>query len=250
MTAPDASGGTNWQPSSYNPKTNMIYVCSQDGVAGYSASDIPGFTEGKQFIGSVIAITGFGPNPGHLTAIDALDRRDQVAQRVPGVLLLRLRHHGRQPDFVGPQQRRARGLQRDDRRPAVDVPDRRRRQQRRRPSSSTTGTSTSPSTPAATASPARRTATACGCSRLDGTMGPVAAGRTRPRPPRTPARSRPRRPPARDHARGRRRRRRRRAGVRRQLLGLPRRQRHGRQRRPRPDGDPGARAIRPRSSTR
>ena len=71
VTAPDASGGTNWQPSSYNPKTNMIYVCSQDGVAGYSASDIPGFTEGKQFIGSIIAITGFGPNPGHLTAIDA-----------------------------------------------------------------------------------------------------------------------------------------------------------------------------------
>ena len=71
VTAPDASGGTNWQPSSYNPKTNMIYVCSQDGVAGYSASDIPGFTEGKQFIGSIIAITGFGPNKGHLTAIDA-----------------------------------------------------------------------------------------------------------------------------------------------------------------------------------
>jgi alcohol dehydrogenase (cytochrome c) len=71
VTAPDASGGTNWQPSSYNAKTNMVYVCSQDGVAGYSASDIPGFTEGKQFIGSIIAITGFGPNPGHLTAIDA-----------------------------------------------------------------------------------------------------------------------------------------------------------------------------------
>jgi alcohol dehydrogenase (cytochrome c) len=49
----------------------MIYVCSQDGVAGYSASDIPGFTEGKQFIGSILTITGFGPNPGHLTAIDA-----------------------------------------------------------------------------------------------------------------------------------------------------------------------------------
>src|SRR3954453_7315958 len=71
VTAPDASGGTNWQPSSYNPKTNLIYVCSQDGVAGYSASDIPGFKEGEQYIGSVIAITGFGPNPGHLTAIDA-----------------------------------------------------------------------------------------------------------------------------------------------------------------------------------
>jgi alcohol dehydrogenase (cytochrome c) len=71
VTAPDASGGTNFQPSSYNPKTNMIYVCSQDGVAGYSASDIPGFKEGSQYIGSVIALTGFGSNPGHLTAIDA-----------------------------------------------------------------------------------------------------------------------------------------------------------------------------------
>lgn len=70
-TAPDAGGGANWQPSSYNPKTQMIYVCSGDGASGYSASDLPGFKEGSTFIGSVIAVAGFGSVPGHLTAYDA-----------------------------------------------------------------------------------------------------------------------------------------------------------------------------------
>ncbi len=71
VTAPDATGGTNWQPSSYNAKTQMIYVCSGDGAAGYSASDIPGFKEGESYVGSVLAVAGFGNIPGHLTAYDA-----------------------------------------------------------------------------------------------------------------------------------------------------------------------------------
>lgn len=71
VTAPDATGGTNWQPSSYNAKTQMLYVCSGDGAAGYSASDIPGFKEGESYVGSILAVAGFGNIPGHLTAYDA-----------------------------------------------------------------------------------------------------------------------------------------------------------------------------------
>jgi alcohol dehydrogenase (cytochrome c) len=70
VTAPDATGGTNWQPSSYNPETGYFYVCSQEGASGYSSSDIAGFKEGEAYVGSIIAVTGFGNNPGHLTAIE------------------------------------------------------------------------------------------------------------------------------------------------------------------------------------
>ena len=70
MTAPDATGGVNWQPSSYNPETGYFYVCSQEGASGYSSSDIAGFKEGSSYVGSIIAVTGFGNNPGHLTAVD------------------------------------------------------------------------------------------------------------------------------------------------------------------------------------
>ena len=130
VTAPDATGGTNWQPSSYNPKTNMVYVCSQDGVAGYSASDIPGFTEGKQFIGSIIAITGFGPNPGHLTAIDGTTGQIKWQKDFPESCYSGSATTAGNVDVRGPQQRRAGGLQRHHRRPALELPDGRRCQQR------------------------------------------------------------------------------------------------------------------------
>ncbi len=176
VTAPDATGGTNWQPSSYNPKTNMIYVCSQDGVAGYSASDIPGFTEGKQFIGAIIAITGFGPNPGHLTAIDATTGEIKWVKDFPescysgsattaGNVTFVGRNDGELEaynattgDLLWSFQTGAGANNVADhlraRRPRVRRVLRRRQQPGRH----------------------RRTATACGCSRLDGTMGPVAPG--------------------------------------------------------------------------
>ena len=34
---PGPQGGTNWQPSSYNPNTHLFYVCAQSGVTGNTA---------------------------------------------------------------------------------------------------------------------------------------------------------------------------------------------------------------------
>src|SRR3954452_6704895 len=72
---PGPQGGTNWQPSSYNPDTHMFYVCAQSGTVGYTAEtgkpakqkDVAEIT-----VGSTLTVAGgFGTKPGTFTAIDA-----------------------------------------------------------------------------------------------------------------------------------------------------------------------------------
>ena len=70
---PGPQGGTNWQPSSYNPETGLMYVCAMRSVSGYSSKneELP---EGKQGqtadLGSVFTTTGFGAQKGYFVAID------------------------------------------------------------------------------------------------------------------------------------------------------------------------------------
>jgi len=72
---PGPQGGTNWQPSSYNPNTHMFYVCAQSGTVGYTAEtgkpakqkDVAQITTGS----TLTVAGGFGTNPGTFTAIDA-----------------------------------------------------------------------------------------------------------------------------------------------------------------------------------
>jgi quinohemoprotein ethanol dehydrogenase len=74
---PGPQGGTNWQPSSYNPNLHMFYVCAQSGPAGYAAQTQPPqkpTTRGvvPTDIGSTIAVGGgFSANLGTFSAIDA-----------------------------------------------------------------------------------------------------------------------------------------------------------------------------------
>lgn len=77
VLTPGPQGGTNWQPSSFNPNTNMFYVCAQSGVVGSTA----GTTEPEQrqpgkpapvAIGSTLSTPGgFSGNKGTFTAVDA-----------------------------------------------------------------------------------------------------------------------------------------------------------------------------------
>jgi quinohemoprotein ethanol dehydrogenase len=71
---PGPQGGNNWQPMSYNPDTNMFYVCQQAAVSGYSSSGQEP-QAGKQArvadFGSVFTTTGFGDWTGYFTAVDA-----------------------------------------------------------------------------------------------------------------------------------------------------------------------------------
>jgi quinohemoprotein ethanol dehydrogenase len=74
VLTPGPQGGTNWQPSSYNQKTHMAYVCAQSGVTGNTATQIAPVKQGKVAqlsIGGTLTIAGgFGKNEGTFTAID------------------------------------------------------------------------------------------------------------------------------------------------------------------------------------
>jgi quinohemoprotein ethanol dehydrogenase len=71
---PGPQGGTNWQPSSYNPDTGMFYVCAMRSVSGYSSKheELPTAKRGQTAdLGSVFTTTGFGSQEGYFSAIEA-----------------------------------------------------------------------------------------------------------------------------------------------------------------------------------
>jgi hypothetical protein len=67
-----AAGRVNWQPISYNEKTQMIYVCSAVSWVGVEAANQPYPGPGKSYTG-VAGTAGFGwpEGTGTFTAIDA-----------------------------------------------------------------------------------------------------------------------------------------------------------------------------------
>ena len=70
---PGPQGGTNWQPSSYNPETGLMYVCAMRSVSGYSSKneELPAGKRGQTAdLGSVFTTTGFGSQEGYFVAID------------------------------------------------------------------------------------------------------------------------------------------------------------------------------------
>jgi quinohemoprotein ethanol dehydrogenase len=71
--APGPQGGTNWPETSYNPKTQLFYVCAQAGASSYVYGENPPKSEtaGTADFGSVPTATGFGANVGTFTAIAA-----------------------------------------------------------------------------------------------------------------------------------------------------------------------------------
>jgi len=74
VIVPGPQGGTNWQPVSYNPNTELFYVCGMRAVAGYTRSgDVLAEAERGQTadLGSVFTTTGFGVQQGVFVAIDA-----------------------------------------------------------------------------------------------------------------------------------------------------------------------------------
>jgi quinohemoprotein ethanol dehydrogenase len=73
--SPGSVGGSDWPPSSYNPTTQLIYVCGQTSVGALVAGTQPEHANpGEQQVGSVF--TGsLQDNPGVLAAIDARSGR-------------------------------------------------------------------------------------------------------------------------------------------------------------------------------
>jgi alcohol dehydrogenase (cytochrome c) len=79
VITPGPQGGTNWQPSSYNPDTHMFYVCAQSGITGNTAAtEEPAKQKDvvQTTLGSTLTLGGgFGENVGSFTAIDATTGR-------------------------------------------------------------------------------------------------------------------------------------------------------------------------------
>ena len=74
VVVPGPQGGTNWQPTSYNPETEMFYVCAQAAYSGLTLSPepLPKSKQGRVAdIGGAFVTTGFGDHPGTFSAIDA-----------------------------------------------------------------------------------------------------------------------------------------------------------------------------------
>jgi quinohemoprotein ethanol dehydrogenase len=69
--SPANFGGANWPPSSYNPKTEMIYICGQESAVAYLTNEGSGpYKLGEQAFGSGGA-PGGANSPGVLAAVDA-----------------------------------------------------------------------------------------------------------------------------------------------------------------------------------
>ena len=86
---PGPQGGTNWQPSSYNPNTHMMYVCAQSGPSANTAETaLPAKQKkaGPQAValGSTLNLAGgFGQNVGTFSAIDVTTGKVAWQKRWP-----------------------------------------------------------------------------------------------------------------------------------------------------------------------
>jgi len=79
---PATSGGANWPPSSYDPESNLYYVCAQDGIGffrgGESYSDPP--EAGELYVGGQFGGVDF-PTFGILAALDMTTNTTVWSQR-------------------------------------------------------------------------------------------------------------------------------------------------------------------------
>jgi quinohemoprotein ethanol dehydrogenase len=74
VSTPGPQGGTNWQPSSYNPNTHLMYVCAQSGAVGSTAAPVGELTKNgvrlNNLGGTLTIAGGFGSNKGTFSAVD------------------------------------------------------------------------------------------------------------------------------------------------------------------------------------
>ncbi len=86
VVVPGPQGGTNWQPTSYSPETEMFYVCAQAAFSGLvlSKETVPPGKQGSVAdLGGTFVTTGFGDHPGYFTAIDAKTGEIEWQKRWP-----------------------------------------------------------------------------------------------------------------------------------------------------------------------
>jgi quinohemoprotein ethanol dehydrogenase len=66
---PSPLGGVNWPPSSYDPTTNLMYLCANDQIQIFQADIVGEPEEGKQFLGGAFNRVRI-PTTGYFAALD------------------------------------------------------------------------------------------------------------------------------------------------------------------------------------
>jgi len=66
---PSALGGANWPPSSYDPTTQLMYICAGDEIQIFQAGIVGEPEEGKEFLGGAFNFTRI-PTTGYFAALD------------------------------------------------------------------------------------------------------------------------------------------------------------------------------------
>ena len=74
ISRPSTIGGTNWPPSSYNPETGYLYVCSADAISIFTSSEVKyepaDIRKGNDFLGSAFNAPDGNIVRGTFTAMD------------------------------------------------------------------------------------------------------------------------------------------------------------------------------------
>jgi alcohol dehydrogenase (cytochrome c) len=71
LVANAAVGGDNWPPSSFNPESDMYYVCSQSGALGLvTPPKLQKYKVGETYIGSDVVVSSGFDTTGFITAYD------------------------------------------------------------------------------------------------------------------------------------------------------------------------------------
>lgn len=72
LAKPQATGGANWPPSSYDPETNLFYICAHDGISAFSSDAEPEFvapTPGARYAQGTFGRAGIAAR-GIFAAVD------------------------------------------------------------------------------------------------------------------------------------------------------------------------------------
>jgi quinohemoprotein ethanol dehydrogenase len=77
IAKPRATGGANWPPSSYDPESNLLYVCAQDGISSFSSDAESGLgvpIPGERYARGTFGRSGI-PSFGIFAAVDVTSNR-------------------------------------------------------------------------------------------------------------------------------------------------------------------------------
>ena len=124
LVKPLGTGGANWPPSSYDPETQLFYVCANDGAAAYSTTEggaewlMP--TPGARYFGGTYTRSGV-PRRGIFAAVDVKTNRSRVASTVGRHVLRGLGRHARRLGVHRPQRWPPDGTRQSERRSALGV---------------------------------------------------------------------------------------------------------------------------------